>query len=75
MAKSAKTKTHIDKIEKFTIYLPSELANKISSLAHFNQCTVTELFSRISQDYADKNKRALELFNEAIEKAKSEIEA
>ncbi len=70
MAKSIKETT-----EKFTIYLPVELSQKIKDLAHFYRKNISDLFKDLAQDYAAKNEHALKIFHDAIKQVEQENQA
>lgn len=55
--------------EKFTIYLSSELSQKMKDLAHFQRRNISDLINDIAQKYIADNEQALKIFHDAIAQA------
>ena len=61
MARPSKENT-----EKITIYLTSELSQKMKDLAYCQRRNISDVFTELAQEYAAKNEQTLKIFHDAI---------
>ena len=54
---------------KWSIYFTPTMFNELNELSRFNGYSITELITRIAQEYIDSHRNELDLFREAREKA------
>lgn len=55
--------------EKFSMYFPRELHEKISALARYQDKKINDIFTELAREYVNRNIKRLELFEQAKQQA------